>query len=268
MTPEEIRKRKKELGYTIKQLSNLSGVSVGTLQKILNGETKSPRYETLQALEQALLPPGQEKRTYEPASASLVKEASPAYAAYKKQGTYTVSDYYALPDDQRVELIDGVFYDMGAPSWVHQDILAYVHETVSRYIRDHNGSCIPRFAPVDVRLNEDDKTMVQPDFLIICDPEKIRRWGIMGAPDFMMEIVSKWSVSRDYITKLARYMDAGVKEFWIVDPFEKRLLIYYADPEKSPYISGLSGKKGIGIYNEELVIDLDEIAKLIVEYPE
>lgn len=268
MTIEEIRKKKKELGYTIKQMSKLSGVSIGTLQKILNGETKAPRYETLQAIEQVFIPSDNNFNENDSDKSNILREECSAYVSYKKQGSYTIADYYALPDEQRVELIDGVIYDMGAPSIVHQRIITYVASLVNHYITENKGSCMPLLSPVDVRLDEDDRTMVQPDFMIVCDSSKIRRWGIMGAPDFVIEIVSKGSIKRDYILKLGKYIGAGVKEFWLIDPIEKKLLIYYADDDKHPYIGELKGKKGIGIYNDDLMIDLDEIAGLIIDYPE
>lgn len=108
MTISEMKEKKKEKGYTYAQMSVLSGVPLGTIQKIFSGETESPRYDTLQALEQLF----SEKTTvYEKAS----------YQA-DRNGSYTLDDYYALPDEQRVELIDGYFYDMSAPTFGHQSI--------------------------------------------------------------------------------------------------------------------------------------------------
>ena len=105
MTLEEMKKRKKELGYTNEQISELSGVPLGTVQKVLSGVTETPRYDTLHALENVL---GKKERPFN--EAMMVRESAPYYVG-KKQGEYTLEDYYALPDEQRVELIDGVFYD-------------------------------------------------------------------------------------------------------------------------------------------------------------
>ena len=93
MTIQEMKEKKQEKGYTYAQIAELSGVPLGTVQKIFCGETVSPRYDTLMALE------------------SLFKEQpvlreSSAYQAHT-QGSYTIDDYRSLPDDQRVELIDG-----------------------------------------------------------------------------------------------------------------------------------------------------------------
>ena len=109
----------------------------------------------------------------------------------KKQGEYTISDYYAIPEDVRAELIDGVIYDMAPPLSVHQLLSAKIHGYLARYIEKKGGSCIPFFAPIGVQLDKDDKTIVEPDILIVCDRNQITRRGIYGAPDFVIEILSE-----------------------------------------------------------------------------
>ena len=134
MTINEMKEKKKEKGYTYAQMSVLSGVPLGTIQKIFSGETESPRYDTLQALEQLF----SEKST-------VCEEAS--YQA-DRNGSYTLDDYYALPDEQRVELIDGYFYDMSAPTFHHQSIGGEIHRQIANYILEHKGSCRP-FIPME-----------------------------------------------------------------------------------------------------------------------
>ena len=124
---------REEKGYTYAQMSVLSGVPLGTIQKIFSGETESPRYDTLQALEQLF----SEKST-------VCEEAS--YQA-DRNGSYTLDDYYALPDEQRVELIDGYFYDMSAPTFHHQSIGGEIHRQIANYILEHKGSCTQRAEP-------------------------------------------------------------------------------------------------------------------------
>ena len=93
MTIEEMKDKKKEKGYSYEQMADLSGIPLGTIQKIFSGETKSPRYDTLIALEQLFTEPLE------------VRETASCYNA-DRNGSYTLDDYYALPDDQRVELMD------------------------------------------------------------------------------------------------------------------------------------------------------------------
>lgn len=270
MTLEEMKRIKQERGYSLAQLSKLSKVPLGTLQKIFSGETEHPRYATLQALEKVLLGNMSDYLLLRDDSGkSMVREAL-IYDPFgvKKPGEYTLDDYYALPDERRVELIDGVIYDMSAPTFVHQHILGEVYTAIRNYITDRGGTGIPMMAPVDVRLDSDDKTMVQPDILILCDKSKICKWGINGAPDFCLEIISESTSRKDYIKKLQKYTEAGVKEYWIIDPFRKVLVSYNWKDNYLPHMCMLQGNVGLALYDEELQIDLDALASLILEYPE
>lgn len=270
MTLEEMKRIKQERGYSLAQLAEYSGVPLGTLQKIFSGETEHPRYATLQALERVLKEDGRDYRLEGKfGDGQMVREALiyDAFAA-KKQGEYTLDDYYALPAERRVELIDGVIYDMGAPTFVHQHILGNTYMAIRKFIDSKGGSCLPMMAPVDVRLDSDNRTMVQPDILILCDKSQIRRWGIDGAPDFCLEIISESTSKKDYIKKLQKYIEAGVKEYWIIDPYRKLLFVYNWKDDYLPHMYPLSGKVGMALYDEELLIDLDEIAALVVDYPD
>lgn len=75
-------------------------------------------------------------------------------------------------------------------------------------------------------LNEDDTNYVEPDISVICAPEKLTDKGCIGAPDWIIEIVSPGSRQTDYTTKLFKYRTAGVREYWIVDPDKDRVMIY------------------------------------------
>ena len=120
MLYENLNQRKKELGLTTEQLSRLSGVPVGTINKILSGETRSPRYDTLRALENVLYgAAGNEAYRNLP---DAVREAAAPYVT-KRQGEYTVDDYRKLPEDVRAELIDGVLIFLEAPTFTHQDLV-------------------------------------------------------------------------------------------------------------------------------------------------
>ena len=115
-----------------------------------------------------------------------IKEELAPYLV-KKQGEFTIEDCDTLPDEYWVELIDGVIYDMTAPTTIHQGIGDEIREFFSTYIKKNKGKCITLTSPVGVQLDCDDKTMVQPDVLIICDRDKIRRRVIYGAPDLVVE---------------------------------------------------------------------------------
>lgn len=258
MTIDEMREMKQERGYSYEQIAELSGVPLSTVQKIFCGETHSPRYATLCALERIFK---------EDKAPSMVKEEV-AYDFSGSQQEYTVKDYYALPDERRVELIDGVFYDMSAPSFVHQGIAGEVYFQIAGFIKANKGECVVRMAPVDVRLDCDNRTMVQPDVLILCDRSKIMRWGIMGAPDFVLEVLSPSTKRKDCMKKLTKYMEAGVREYWMIDPDKRKLIVYQFEAELYPAVYGLTGKVPVGIYEGRLLIDLDQVAEAIEEYPD
>lgn len=270
MTLEEMKHLKQERGYTMAQLSEYSGVPLGTLQKIFTGETVNPRYATRQALERVLQTERAELEGNMAASAPMVQESASFYhvPGERPQGGYTLEDYYTMPDEWRGELIDGVIYNMSAPGFVHQRVVGEIFAQADAYIKRKGGNCIPAASPVDVRLNCDDKTMVQPDFIIVCDSTKIKRWGILGAPDFVLEVVSKGTRRRDYTKKLQKYADAGVREYWIIDPDRRFLLIYDFIHEEMPCIQALEGMAGVALYDGELQIDLDKIGALLQEWPE
>ena len=259
MTIDQMIEIKENRGYSYSQLSEYTGVPSITLQKIFTGKTKNPRRATLNAIERVL-------------SGDEAEYQGKAYEygnPNKKQGEYTLEDYYALPDEQRVELIDGVFYDMSSPRIVHQDISYVIHSAIADYIKKNKGKCKAFFAPVDVQLDCDDKTMVQPDVLVVCDRSKIKGFGIFGAPDFLVEILSKSTRKKDMTIKLYKYQQAGVREYWIVDPYKKCLIIYnFMDEDFVPEVLPLKGEAPVAIYDGKLRISLDEIAASIDEFGE
>lgn len=234
MTIEQMNERRRELGYTYEQVAEKAELPVSTVQKVLGGITKHPRRETLAALQRVL---GDEERAWirrylsvdRESRASMVRESMFSYAALpeKKQGQYTIEDVEALPGDQRVELLDGVIYDLGAPSVVHQIILGELIVSFHAQIAACGRDCQVLFAPTDVQIAKDLFTMVQPDLLIVCDRDILTRKRIVGAPDLLVEILSPSTRALDMELKLWKYKDTGVREYWIVDPDKKKIYIYY-----------------------------------------
>jgi len=144
--------------------------------------------------------------------------------------SYTEDDYYGLPENIRAELIDGnLVYNQAAPSTTHQIILSELHTAINNYVKSKGGSCRVFPAPFAVKLRKTKKTIVEPDISVICDRNKLTDKGCMGAPDWIIEIVSSGNPSHDYVLKLNLYADAGVREYWIVDPRKKQILVYYLE---------------------------------------
>ena len=146
--------------------------------------------------------------------------------AVEKEKMYTVKDIYALPEGERAELIDGQIYYMAPPSWTHQRISSKLHQCIANYIDSKNGTCQVLAAPFAVFLVEDDINYVEPDISVICDISKLDEKGCHGAPDWVIEIVSPSSKSRDYMKKMLKYGTAGVREYWLVDPDRQMVMVY------------------------------------------
>ncbi len=235
MKLEEMKRRKQELGYSLSDLARISGVPLGTVRKVFCGQTKSPRRGTIEKLEAVL----RDESVYyarQEGSDSLVCEPAGSYDAQaqqpdnpygsKMQGQYTVEDYLALPDDKRYELIDGVIYEMASPSSNHQVLAGYLYYRLMSCAEEHKTECYPYIAPLDVQLDKDNRTMVQPDVIICCDPALNIGPRLFGAPEFLAEVLSPSSRKRDIFIKLAKYKNAGVKEYWIIDPEHQKVIVY------------------------------------------
>lgn len=167
-----------------------------------------------------------------------------------KEHAYTIADIYALPEDKRAELIDGQIYMMAPPTYLHQALSMELSGTIRDYIRKKKGPCQVLPAPLAVTLFSDDKTYVEPDISIVCDKNKITDKGINGAPDFIIEIVSPSSRRMDYNTKNALYADAGVREYWIVDPEKRRTTVYCYEKDAAPMIVPFDQLLTVGIYSD------------------
>lgn len=182
---------------------------------------------------------------------------------------HTYADYLGWPDDLRYELIDGAAYLMSpAPDLVHQlfvgEIFAQLHTAL-----DHS-SCRPFVAPVDVRLpkgNEADDavdTVVQPDVFVVCDPARLDRRGVRGAPDFVVEVLSPASAGHDHVAKRQVYERAGVREYWLVHPVDRIVTIYRREATgyASPIVQELSGTTTVEAL-PGVVIDWNELTARI-----
>ena len=176
-----------------------------------------------------------------------------------ESGDKTIEDYYALPEDRRVELIDGVFYDMSAPSSIHQFLTIKLAFSLSNYVANNNGKCLPFTAPIDVQLFGDDKTMVQPDVLVTCDRNKIVRRGLVGAPDLVIEILSPYNRKKDLILKRRKYQEAGVREYWIVFPEEKKVWVYLFEKGDEPREYTFADKVPVGIWDGKCEVDFAKV---------
>jgi Uma2 family endonuclease len=150
---------------------------------------------------------------------------------HSKSG-FTYADYLTWPDGERWELIDGDAYAMSpAPTNTHQLIVGELFRIIANYF--HDKSCRPFVAPFDVRLpkmglaDQQVDTVVQPDISVVCDPDKLKdNHGCLGAPDWVIEVLSPSTAIHDQRTKRALYERHGVAEYWLVHPGDRSVSMY------------------------------------------
>ncbi len=144
--------------------------------------------------------------------------------------SYTYADYFSWKFQERVELIKGKILKMSpAPSRKHQEVSQFINNEIYNFLK--NKPCKVFYAPFDVRLErvKDDKkvnSVVQPDICVICDLSKLDDRGCSGAPELIVEILSPGNKNKEMKYKFELYEEAGVEEYWIVDPTEKTVLQY------------------------------------------
>ena len=181
MKIEDMRFIKEEMGLSYEMIAEGSGVSLGTVKKIFGGYVKTPRYDTMAALE----------AFFSVGAIEMREAAFEYYAGQKKQGEYTIEDVEKIPEKIRVELIDGKLYYLAAPTPVHQAIAGEIFIKLRSHIAARGGDCLAGMAATDFKLDPDsNKTMVQPDVFVVCDPNVFGLKRMTGAPDLVVEILS------------------------------------------------------------------------------
>ena len=156
--------------------------------------------------------------------------------------TYTYADYLQWKFEERLELFRGKIFKLSAPTTRHQDISGNIFVPIALFLK--MKSCKVFAAPFDVRLpvknkKKDDEvtTVVQPDLCVICDETKLDSRGCCGAPDLVVEILSPGNSKKEIRLKHELYEEAGVKEYWIVNPVEENIVVFILNEEEK--FSGL-----------------------------
>jgi Uma2 family endonuclease len=149
----------------------------------------------------------------------------------KPQTPYTYVDFLALDESKHCEIIDGEIVMLATPDRFHQEISRNLFIQIAEFLK--GKPCQPYYAPFAVRLNpmEDgsDDTVLEPDIVVVCDPAKLDKQGCKGAPDLVIEIISPSTARKDKVVKLNKYQNAGVREYWIVEPDTKTVLVCVLD---------------------------------------
>lgn len=148
--------------------------------------------------------------------------------------SYTFADILAWDENECAEIIDGEVFLMAPPSSTHQAICFEIGRQLGNFLEGKQCKVYP--APFGVRLFEQDGdtpdkvcTMVEPDISVVCDKNKIDKYGCKGAPDLVVEVLSPSSLRQDRFVKLGLYQQSGVREYWIVDPAYKSVQVFTLD---------------------------------------
>lgn len=190
--------------------------------------------------------------------------------------SYTYADYLTWKIQERLEIIRGKIFQMApAPSSYHQHCVSFLNATLYMFLKGKPCHVFP--APYDViipSLEGIENTVVQPDLTVVCDEHKITEAGCKGVPDLVVEVVSRSSVKKDLHEKYHLYETAGVKEYWLVNPIDRSLVVFLLDTNgkyqsSKPLTLGDRARSsilsGFSISMDELFIDLAEEPEGIYE---
>lgn len=153
-----------------------------------------------------------------------------AFSEIDLSGTYSYANYLRWKFEERVELVRGKLFLMGAPATTHQVCTGVVFGELYQFLK--GKKCRVFVSPFDVRFpdvslaDQDVFTVLQPDICVVCDNRKIDEKGCIGAPDIVVEVLSPGNKRKELDFKFKVYEESGVREYWIVNPKEQSLLKY------------------------------------------
>ena len=149
----------------------------------------------------------------------------------RQEYQYTYADLLEWDEDIRYELYDGIPVALASPTNMHQEISGNLYLQLGLYLKRKKSKAY--YAPFDVRLfekngdhPEDVNIVVQPDLMVVCNPEQVDWHGIHGAPDLVIVILSDSTRRIDRLIKFNLYQRAGVREYWLVDPAARNVSVY------------------------------------------
>jgi Uma2 family endonuclease len=170
---------------------------------------------------------------------------------------YTYADYLEWEGPERYQLMYGEAFMMSSPTVEHQTISAELTRQLANFLV--GKPCRVFAAPLDVRpfpeKDREDDTVVQPDLLVVCDSDKLSKGSVDGPPDLVIEIVSPSNSQRELFLKFQIYLDAGVREYWVIEPKEKKVQVHIL--ENGHFISS--------VYKEDAVISVTTLPPLSID---
>lgn len=191
---------------------------------------------------------------------SIVAEKAEAYDWRNEKISY--EDFLKLTEEseKRYEYIDGEVYMLASPSYDHQSIVMEISNMMYNWFK--GKKCRPLTAPFDIILTIDDnKNVVQPDIMVICDTENINEKGrYTGIPTLVVEVLSDSTRQKDMLKKLNLYFQSSVKEYWIVNPLRKEVYVYcFENQDIKEYRVFKGNEKAQSMAFESLEIPLEQM---------
>ncbi len=194
----------------------------------------------------------------------VLEAVAPAKSKRKRkkretQHQWTYTDYLTLDDEKRYEIIEGELFMAPAPLVFHQEISSELFGMIWTFVKKNElGKVLA--APIDVILS--DNSITQPDIVFVAKDnyQVIAKHGLIGPPDFVVEIISPSSIRRDRHQKKMLYEKFGIKEYWIVDPANKSIEQFNIVDGKYE-LTGFAAEKGTVISQviDGLEIKVEEI---------
>ncbi len=295
----DLKERKKALRLTTKDIAYRAALPFGTVSKVFTGETRNPTYVTIEKIEQVIEQEEMKVRleAYAKAFNEYLNEHPDedvdrsefekryrkmhglsdvpiAFAkeddanilhgnlAMRTRNLATINDLHLLGENRCYELLNGHIIYNETPSLAHQRIVRELGKVIDRYIEIKGGECEVFDMGFNVMLSEDDYTLVIPDVFVLCDKSKLRENGVWGAPDWVIEVVSRSTRSYDYKEKMHKYMSSGVREYWVVDLEKNRVVTFIEGEPMRISIYGSDEKVPVYIYDMKLEIDFKVIARI------
>jgi len=196
------------------------------------------------------------------AASGIVMEKAEAYAEFPRKATYEEFLRLSENSEERYEYIDGEIYLLASPKTSHQKALGELHIIFHDWFK--GKLCRPMLAPYDITLRRgpENINVVQPDLMVICDLEdKLNEKDYyMGTPALMVEILSESTRGKDAIRKLDLYMSAGVKEYWVVNPFSREVTVYcFTNGDLSRHTTYRHGETAVSCAFPGFTADLENV---------
>ena len=224
MTIEEMKCRRKELGYSYRELSELSGVPLGTVQKVMGGATASPRYKTLCALEQALYRPANRIHTY--VCEDEVYNTGSGKKAGSKAKARTADPESGCFPGYRSEILFGSMYRQPPVSVLDRQLTGSLYELLSACLRNCESSYTVLLSPVLDLSDSRSRTVTLPDLCVTELKGGSRVERITGTPLLVAEFVTAQTSAESIYLKTGRYAAAGVREYWQIDSAREQVEVY------------------------------------------